>query len=45
LGHTYNIHRPADSQPYVVTSDNPLLTQAEESQIVAFSTLLDLASA
>lgn len=41
LGHTYNIYRPADNQPYIVTSDNPTLTPTEQTQIMAFTTVLE----
>jgi hypothetical protein len=44
LGHTYTIYRPAASQPYILTSDNPHFTQAEEAEVLALSTTLDAAN-
>lgn len=41
LGHTYEIYRPADSQPYILTSDNPNLDPLTEAQVLALSTTLD----
>jgi len=44
LGHSYTVYRPAASQPYVVTSDNPRATPAEQTEVLALSALLDAAN-
>ena len=44
LGHTYTIYRPADSQPYVLLSDNPKLDTATQAEVLALSMTLDAAS-
>jgi hypothetical protein len=44
LGHSYTVYRPAASQPYVVTSDNPRATDADNAQALAISALLDTAN-
>jgi hypothetical protein len=44
LNHTYTVYRPADSQPYILTTDNPHLTPAEPAEVLAISTLLDAAN-
>ena len=44
LGHTYTIYRPADSQPYILLSDNPKLDEATQLQVIALSMTLDAAN-
>ena len=44
LGHTYTIYRPADSQPYVLLSDNPKLDPATQAEVLALSMTLDAAN-
>ena len=41
LNHTYTVYRPAASQPYIVTSDNPRLDDATSLQVLALSMALD----
>lgn len=43
LGHSYTVYRPTGAQPYVITSDNPLLTPADESEVLVISAALDAA--
>jgi hypothetical protein len=44
LGHSYTVYRPAASQPYILTSDNPHFDQAQEAEILALSMTLDAAN-
>jgi len=44
LGHTYTIYHPAESQPYVLTSDNPRLDDATQLQVLVLSMALDTAN-
>jgi hypothetical protein len=44
LGHTYTIYRPADSQPYVLLSDNPKLDPVTQAEVLALSMTLDAAN-
>jgi hypothetical protein len=44
LGHTYTVYRPAASQPYILTSDNPRLDDATTVEVLALSTTLDAAN-
>ena len=44
LGHAYTIYRPAQSQPYVLTSDNPRLDTVTEAEVLALSAALDTAN-
>jgi hypothetical protein len=41
LDHTYTVYRPASSQPYIVTSDNPRLDPVTSLQVMALSAALD----
>ena len=44
LGHTYTIYRPADSQPYILLSDNPKLDPITQAEVMALSMSLDAAN-
>ena len=44
LDHTYTVYRPAASQPYILTSDNPRLDEATTLQVLALSMALDAAN-
>jgi hypothetical protein len=44
LGHSYTVYRPAATQPFVLTSDNPRLDDATTLQVLALSAALDAAN-
>ena len=44
LGHTYTVYRPAGSQPYVLTSDNPRLDPVVTVEVLALASALDAAN-
>jgi hypothetical protein len=44
LGHSYVVYRPAMSQPYILTSDNPRLDDATTVQVLLLSSALDAAN-
>jgi hypothetical protein len=41
LDHTYTVYRPAASQPYILTSDNPRLDPVTSAEVLVLSSALD----